>query len=321
MLEEKLTDRREYLDLIAQTKGNNDDLYKKMVQTGETRGDAFFTSDDNPKNGKVPKPPNNTKDIQPLRRTKFNRTRKNSHKSNNNSKTHDNDTLNDNKIEIEQDEEMVAVTWAYKILKTELHRRYEVRGKKKLPSLNSTKKLAAYLRFKQELEVRTGNQNHDDDILDTIRNMENEGDTSDNSKNSSIEKVGQKNVVIKNMASANSIVNFMKGSNTSVERPTDKEDLPSNEQEACVLNNKESNDVKLNEKTDFTTSQTFVNSKNQIDDAQKIIDKVMPKRIIEEHCIQTDSKGGLPSLNDGGAIDARAATITGFQEEGKIVVK
>ena len=160
VFEEKLTDRKEYLDLIAQTRGNNDDLYKKMVQTGEKRGDAFFQSDDNPK---LPKPPDNVRDIQPLRRTKSNRNRRNSNfRGNNNPRSHENDMLNDNKTELDQDEEVVALTWAYKVLKSELQRRYEVRDKNKIVSRSSTKKMEAYLRFKQDLEMRTAGLEDED---------------------------------------------------------------------------------------------------------------------------------------------------------------
>jgi len=296
VFEEKLSDRRDYLDLIAQTKGNNDDLYKKMVQTGEKRGDAFFKTEDNQNNLKEH---DTTRDIQPLRRTKSNRNRKNSHKTNTNSKIHENDILN----EIEHDEEMVALTWAYKILKTELHRRYEIRDKNKLVSNNSRKKMQAYLRFKEELKMRT-------------RDPEDEEDGE-----------GKYKDVIKNVTSANSIVNFMKSSINSADKPKENEDLPPNEEESGVLNNQESSNIKVNEKKDFTTAQTFVAAKDQIDDAQKIIDKVMPKNngrresVVEECCIQTNSKGGLLPLKDGGAIDASSTALNGFQEKGKVVFK
>ena len=70
VFEEKLSDRKEYLEMMAQIRGNNDNLYQKMAQAGETRTGALFADKDNAKahHQKEQKSPdhhhNNQKDVQ-----------------------------------------------------------------------------------------------------------------------------------------------------------------------------------------------------------------------------------------------------------------
>ena len=69
VFEEKLSDRRDYLEMIAQIRGKSDNLYEKMVQAGETRVDALYVDKENPnskhqKEQKSPDHQNNKKDVQ-----------------------------------------------------------------------------------------------------------------------------------------------------------------------------------------------------------------------------------------------------------------
>ena len=286
VFEEKLSDRRDYLEMINQIRGNKDDLYKKMEKVGEKRKDALFagetgdTTTQHPKDQKSPdhhqKP---SKDFQPnLKRTQ---SKKGSRKGGNNKGgTHPNKTNGDNsnvtqeKDFVQQDEEVVALTWAFKTLKEDIKRRKEKHKKSKKIDLKKMQKMQAYLRFKEDLEERS----KPDVEVNCWNVTENQQNNENNEDNSSSTKAEKKNH-IKNITQASSIVKFLQnsvnptnddqGEGEPAEKPLDEN-----------INGVELKDQQPKEK-EKQENKVIHMKEDQGDDAQKIIDKIMPKRVSE----------------------------------------
>ena len=292
VFEEKLSDRRDYLEMIAQIRGKSDNLYEKMVQAGETRVDALYVDKENPnskhqKERKSPDHQNNQKDVQTnFRRTKSQRgSKKGGQKGANNVNKCDNN-LTQEKDFVREDEEVVALSWAYKTLKEDIKRRKDKLKKSRKIDLKKMQKMQAYLAFKQDLEERSKpevepkcwnvtDNAHDNKDLEEDKNAK-EGDLK--------ESVAEKKKRMKNIATANSIVSFMMGSanpveNTELQEGENEEEEPINDQADEKVENNE-DETKIEEENKEKQSQKVIHmNENQGDDAQKIIDRIMPKRV------------------------------------------
>ena len=295
VFEEKLSDRRDYLEMIAQIRGKSDNLYEKMVQAGETRVDALYVDKENPnskhqKERKSPDHQNNQKDVQTnFRRTKSQRgSKKGGQKGANNVNKCDNN-LTQEKDFVREDEEVVALSWAYKTLKEDIKRRKDKQKKSKKIDLKKMQKMQAYLAFKQDLEERskpevepkcwnvTDNTPENKDLEEEKKVKE--GDLK--------ESVAEKKKRMKNIATANSIVSFMLGSANPVENTElpevvkEEGEEPINDQAHEKVENNE-DATTIEEQNDHKQSQKVIHmNENQGDDAQKIIDRIMPKRDIK----------------------------------------
>ena len=187
----KLKERREYLDLIEETKEVNFDLYLKMVQADQKRSAALSQKplvDNATKTIKIPeslKAP-----AQPLRRAKSCRTRRFMKKC----KAVKEDVVEETNEVVEQDQEEVALAWAYTVLVKEFYRRNEVRGKVTATKKKVNDKLEALwsfrkLREKKKNEERKKNKDRKTkDMVKTVAISE----TSASSQNQ--ENVSKKDV-------------------------------------------------------------------------------------------------------------------------------
>ena len=282
VFEEKLSDRRDYLDMIVQIRGNKDDLYKKMEKIGEKRADALFVDKDNttaqpPKDQKSPDHPHQTpKDVQQnLRRTKSQKgSRKGGHNKGGNHPNKmngDNSNVTQEKDYVQQDDEVVALTWAYKTLNADIKRRREKHKKSKKIDLKKMQKMQAYLRFKMDLEERSKPE------VET--NCWNVTDAQQNNDNNESSTPTEKKNHIRNITQASSIISFMQNAantkeNGLVEGELAEEPLDENIDDV----NPNGQQPKEKEKKG---DQVIHMKEDQGDDAQKIIDKIMPKRVSE----------------------------------------
>ena len=296
VFEEKLSDRREYLEMIAQIRGKSDNLYEKMVQAGETRVDALYVDKENPnskhqKDQKSPDHKNNQKDVQTnFRRTKSQRgSKKGGQKGANNVNKCDNSNLTQEKDFVREDEEVVALSWAYKTLKEDIKRRKDKLKKSRKIDLKKMQKMQAYLEFKQDLEERSRPEVEPKcwNVTDTgLENKDLEEEKNDKEGHLK-ESVAEKKKRMKNIATANSIVSFMLGSANQVENTdlqegenVEEEDLINDQADEKVENNQD--ETKIEEENEQKQSQKVIHmNENQGDDAQKIIDRIMPKRDIK----------------------------------------
>ena len=159
VVEMKLAERREYLDLIAETKELNYDLYLKMVQADDKRTAAYETTslkkDIAIKKSEKLFLPEITKPAEPLRRAKSHRGRRTTLKKSN--------TFNEESpgiaIESEttvpqQDEEELALAWAFTILMKEFYRRNEFRDKFTSVKKKTNDKLEALWRFRKMKAIK-----------------------------------------------------------------------------------------------------------------------------------------------------------------------
>ena len=156
----KLRERREYLDIIEETKDINYDLYLKMIQANGKRSIALAQKarDDN-----AAKPiviPETLKEkAKPLRRVKSTKPRRVTKKC----KAENKAAIEEPDEEADQDEEEIALAWAYTVLMKEFYRRNEVRGKNATTKKKVNDKLDALWRFrklkeKKKLEERKKNK-------------------------------------------------------------------------------------------------------------------------------------------------------------------
>ena len=148
-IEEKLAERREYLDLIEETKEINYGLYLKMVQADEQRHGALFHEEKKISEPQILKEVKVEKTNQPLRRAKSTRSRRNPKKTIKSSEQPNCVATTDNKDEVVQDGEEVAMTWAYTILINEFYRRNEIRDKMKKLKKTTNEKLEALWKFRK----------------------------------------------------------------------------------------------------------------------------------------------------------------------------
>ena len=272
VFEEKLSDRKEYLDMMAQIRGNNDNLYQKMAQAGETRTGALFVDKDNAKahHQKEQKSPdhhqNNQKEVQTnLKRTK---SQKGSRKGKGvNIQNKCDNHVTPEKDSVQQDEEVIALKWAYKTLKEDIKRRKEKHKKTRKIDLKKMQKMQAYLVFKQDLEERSKPLAEEKcwNVTDTAQEKK---DSEENSKTTPADKKKH----LKNLANANSIVQFMMNSTNAVDNNEDEDEEP-------IL---EAPDEKIDEDEPKKEEQKEVQkvihmNEDQGDDTQKIIDRIMPK--------------------------------------------
>ena len=148
-IEAKLAERREYLDLIEETKEINYGLYLKMVQADEQRHGALFHEEKKISEPQILKEVKVEKTNQPLRRAKTTRSRRNPKKNIKLSEQPNCVATTDNKDEVVQDGEEVAMTWAYTILINEFYRRNEIRDKMKKLKKTTNEKLEALWKFRK----------------------------------------------------------------------------------------------------------------------------------------------------------------------------
>ena len=73
----------------------------------------------------------------------------------NNANKCDNSNLTQEKDFVREDEEVVALSWAYKTLKEDIKRRKDKLKKNRKIDLKKMQKMQAYLAFKQDLEERS----------------------------------------------------------------------------------------------------------------------------------------------------------------------
>ena len=168
-MDKKLKERREYLDLIEETKEINYDLYLKMVQADQKRSVAFSQkplADDVTK--AIIKPELLKVCDQPLRRAKSTKTRRVTKKS----KAVKEDVVDATDETVEQDEEEVALAWAYTVLIKEFYRRNEVRGKVTTTKKKVNDKLEALWRFrklKEKKKKEERKKNKDRKVTDMVK--------------------------------------------------------------------------------------------------------------------------------------------------------
>ena len=156
-MELKLQERREYLDLMEETKEINFNLYLKMVQAEETRTVAFAQKGNLGKNTKSINLPEKLKlpevlktQVRPLRRAKSTRQPRVTKKCKSTKETvvEETDTVADH------DEEEIALAWAYSVLMKEFYRRNELRGKVGTTKKKINDKLEALWRFRKLKEKK-----------------------------------------------------------------------------------------------------------------------------------------------------------------------
>ena len=152
----KLKERREYLDIIEETKDINYDLYLKMIQANGKRSIALAQKARDDNAAKVIVIPETLKEkAKPLRRVKSTKPRRVTKKCK--------AAIEEPDEEAEQDEEEIALAWAYTVLMKEFYRRNEVRGKNVTTKKKVNDKLDALWRFrklkeKKKLEERKKNK-------------------------------------------------------------------------------------------------------------------------------------------------------------------
>ena len=152
-MDSKLKDRREYLDLIEETKEINYDLYVKMIQADEKRQHALAKKDKGENIGNPIKLQESLKipdllkvQTKPLRRVKSTRPRRVTKKC----RAAKEAVIEEPHENAVQDEEEIALAWAYTVLMKEFYRRNETRGK-----VNTIKKKANdIMNFEPVLELR-----------------------------------------------------------------------------------------------------------------------------------------------------------------------
>ena len=156
-MELKLQERREYLDLMEETKEINFNLYLKMVQAEETRTVAFAQKGNLGKNTKSPNLPEKLKlpevlktQVRPLRRAKSTRQPRVTKKCKSTKET----VVEETDTVVDHDEEEIALAWAYSVLMKEFYRRNELRGKVGTTKKKINDKLEALWRFRKLKEKK-----------------------------------------------------------------------------------------------------------------------------------------------------------------------
>ena len=156
----KLRERREYLDIIEETKEINYDLYLKMIQANGKRSVALAQKAHDDNAAKLIKMPEIMKEkAKPLRRVKSTKPRRVTKKC----KAENKAAIEEPDDEVEQDEEEIALAWAYTVLMKEFYRRNEIRDKNVTTKKKVNDKLDALWRFrklkeKKKLEERKKNK-------------------------------------------------------------------------------------------------------------------------------------------------------------------
>ena len=176
-MDSKLKDRREYLDLIEETKEINYDLYLKMMQADEIRQHAVAQKD---KGENVAKPiklqetlkiPDLLKvQTKPLRRVKSTKPRRVTKKCIA-AKEAVVEGSDENAV---QDEEEIALAWAYTVLMKEFYRRNETRGKVNIIKKKTNDKLEALWRFrklKEKKKVEERKKNKERKMKDMVKTV------------------------------------------------------------------------------------------------------------------------------------------------------
>ena len=326
MFEEKIRDRQDYLDLFAQTRGNDDDLYKKIVDAGESKLDALF-SNEKENTSKSPNkedksPENHTKDMQqPLRRTNSKRGKRNSKKNNFNQKTV---TIDNNKPQEVEDEELVALTWAYNVLKDELMRRNKIREGNKIETVHAKQKMQAYLAFKKDLEERSSMTPADYFMkinYSNYKKLKSDSEKADKKPHKSSKSINAKNVV-----TASSIVNFLqRGTNPEKKQSSEEKDVSKTPEQSDLKTEDTQQKAEVKEKDNcikeeppkrITKTKVPV-QKNQLENAQKIIDRVMPKKMCDEGNNIKDVKSNLEDLE----ANAVSQVLSLHIEEGRLIFR
>ena len=153
----KLQERREYLDLMEETKEINFNLYLKMVQAEETRTVAFAQKANLGKNTKSVNLPEKIKlpevlkaQVRPLRRAKSTKQPRVTKKCKSTKET----VVEETDTVAEHDEEEIALAWAYSVLMKEFYRRNELRGKVVCTKKKVNDKLEALWRFRKLKEKK-----------------------------------------------------------------------------------------------------------------------------------------------------------------------
>ena len=256
-----------------------------MVQAGEQRVDALYLNENSTKptndssKHQEAGSRNNSKDTQPQRRNKSQKGRRNAPKANTNSKSNVPDPNNDSRQMFENDEEVVALTWAYNTLKEELHRRNAVRQKSKQETAHAKQKMKAYLAFKKDLELRSAMD--PEEYLNLCQNGALQQDDDGNDSENSDSACTKANKETKKVVTANSVINYLQ----NLTKPKENS-APDDNNES---KNEQSKDPKMNPQPDTKdVKETQIHyykekskDKDQKGDAQKIIDKVMPKKMSE----------------------------------------
>ena len=179
-MDSKLKDRREYLDLIEETKEINYDLYLKMMQADEKRQHALAQKD---KGENVAKPkslqPKAHQDslmipdllkaqTKPLRRVKSTKPRRVTKKC----RAAKEAVIEEPDENAVQDEEEIALAWAYTVLMKEFYRRNETRGKVNTIKKKANDKLEALWRFrklKEKKKVEERKKNKERKMKDMVK--------------------------------------------------------------------------------------------------------------------------------------------------------
>ena len=157
VVEERLTERRDYMELIAETREINFDLYLKMVQADENRSDAYSNEKKKDTKKKKLMIPQLSKGVGPLRRAKSTRGGRVLKKKNVVAEEPTLVATNEDTDVLQQDEEEVSLTWAYTVLMKEFYRRNELRDKVVITKKKTNDKLEALWRFRK-LQVEKKNQ-------------------------------------------------------------------------------------------------------------------------------------------------------------------
>ena len=179
-MELKLQERREYLDLMEETKEINFNLYLKMVQAEETRTVAFAQKGNPGKNTKSNNLPEKMKlpdvlkaQVRPLRRAKSTRQPRVTKKWKSTKET----VVEETDKVAEHDEEEIALAWAYSVLMKEFYRRNELRGKTGTTKKKVNDKLEALWRFrklkekKKTEERKKTKERKTKDMMKTVANV------------------------------------------------------------------------------------------------------------------------------------------------------
>ena len=256
-----------------------------MVQAGEQRVDALYLNENSPKPTKDSSkhqeagPKNNSKETQPQRRNKSQKGRRNAQKANTNSKSNVPDPNNESRQMFENDEEVVALTWAYNTLKEELHRRHIVRQKSKQETAHAKQKMKAYLAFKKDLELRSAMD--PEEYLNLCQNGALQQDDDGNDSENSDSACTKANKETKKVVTANSVINYLQNLIKPEENSPPVENNASKNEQLGDPKMDAQSDTKNVKDTQIHYYKEKSKGKDQKGDAQKIIDKVMPKKMSE----------------------------------------
>ena len=256
-----------------------------MVQAGEQRVDALYLNENSTKPTKDSSkhqeagPKNNSRETQPQRRNKSQKGRRNAQKANTNSKSNVPDPNNESKQMFENDEEVVALTWAYNTLKEELHRRNIVRQKSKQETAHAKQKMKAYLAFKRDLELRSAMD--PEEYLNLCQNGALQQDGDGNDSETSDSACTKANKETKKVVTANSVVNYLQSLIKPGENSPPVENNASKNEQLGDPKMDPQPDTKNVKDTQIHYCKEKSKGKDQKGDAKKIIDKVMPKKMSE----------------------------------------